>query len=44
MADFRNVAAEQKKEVGMRLNELKNKAQEKIAALEGTIRKPGYRL
>ena len=33
MADFRNVAAEQKKEVGMRLNELKNKAQEKIAAL-----------
>ena len=28
MADFRNVAAEQKKEVGMRLNELKNKAQE----------------
>ena len=30
MADFRNVAAEQKKEVGMRLNELKNKAQEKI--------------
>ena len=33
-ADFRNVAAEQKKEVGMRLNELKNKAQEKIAALK----------
>ena len=30
MADFRNVAAEQKKEVGMRLNELKNKAQEKV--------------
>ena len=28
MADFRNVAADQKKEVGMRLNELKNKAQE----------------
>ena len=27
-------AAEQKKEVGMRLNELKNKAQEKIAALK----------
>ena len=25
MADFRNVAAEQKKEVGMRLNELKTK-------------------
>ena len=34
MADFRNVAAEQKKEGGMRLNELKNKAQEKIAALK----------
>ena len=34
MADFRNVAVEQKKEVGMRLNELKNKAQEKIAALK----------
>lgn len=34
MADFRHVAAEQKKEVGMRLNELKNKAQEKIAALK----------
>ena len=34
MADFRNVDAEQKKEVGMRLNELKNKAQEKIAALK----------
>ena len=34
MADFRNVAAEQKKEVGMRLNELKNKAQEKITALK----------
>ena len=34
MADFRNVAAEQKKEVGMRLNELKNKAQEKIAGLK----------
>ena len=34
MADFRNVAAEQKKEVGMRLNELKYKAQEKIAALK----------
>ena len=34
MADFRNVAAEQKKAVGMSLNELKNKAQEKIAALK----------
>jgi phenylalanyl-tRNA synthetase alpha chain len=34
MADFRNVAADQKKEVGMQLNELKTKAQEKIAALK----------
>ena len=34
MADFRNVPAEQKKEVGMKVNELKNKAQEKIAALK----------
>ena len=34
MADFRNVPADQKKEVVMRLNELKIKAQEKIAALK----------
>ena len=34
MADFRNVAADQKKDVGMKLNELKNKAQEKIASLK----------
>ena len=34
MADFRNVPADQKKEVGMKLNELKNRAQEKIAALK----------
>ena len=34
MAHFRNVAADQKKEVGMRLNELKNKAQDKINALK----------
>ncbi|MDL2247783.1 phenylalanine--tRNA ligase subunit alpha [Bacteroides sp. OttesenSCG-928-J23] len=34
MADFRHVAAEQKKEVGMRLNELKTKAQEKINELK----------
>lgn len=34
MADFRSVPAEQKKEVGMKLNELKNKAQEKINALK----------
>ena len=37
MADFRSVPAEQKKEVGMKLNELKNKA-------EGAVRKPGYGL
>ena len=37
MADFRNVPAEQKKEVGMKVNELKNKAQEKIAALKETF-------
>ena len=34
MADFRNVPAEQKKEVGIKVNELKNKAQEKINALK----------
>lgn len=34
MADFRNVAAENKKEVGMKLNELKNRAQEKITTLK----------
>lgn len=34
MADFRNVPAEQKKEVGMKLNELKNRAQERITALK----------
>ena len=34
MADFRNVPAEQKKEIGMKINELKNKAQEKIATLK----------
>ncbi len=34
MADFRNVPAEQKKEVGMRLNALKNRAAERIAELK----------
>ncbi|MDR1003678.1 MAG: phenylalanine--tRNA ligase subunit alpha [Prevotellaceae bacterium] len=34
MTDFRNVPADQKKEVGMRLNELKTRAQERIAALK----------
>ena len=34
MADFRNVPAEQKKEVGMKLNELKQRTQERIAELK----------
>ena len=34
MADFRNVPAEQKKEVGMRLNTLKTRATERIAELK----------
>jgi len=34
MTDFRNVPTDQKKTVGMRLNELKNKTQEKIASLK----------
>lgn len=34
MADFRNVAAEQKKAVGMKINELKQTAQERINALK----------
>lgn len=33
MADFRNVPAEEKKEVGMKLNELKTKAQDQILSL-----------
>ncbi len=37
MAAFRDVAAEQKKEVGMRLNELKNTVQERIAELRATL-------
>ena len=38
MADFRNVPAEQKKEVGMKLNELKQRTQERIAALKEPAR------
>ena len=34
MADFRNVPAEQKKEIGIKINELKNKAQEKVNLLK----------
>lgn len=37
MADFRNVPADMKKEVGMKLNELKGKAQEKINALKDAV-------
>ena len=43
MADFRNVPAEQKKEVGMKLNELKNRAQERITALKEAFEMPGCR-
>ena len=38
MADFRNVPADQKKEIGIKINELKNKAQEKINALRDNSR------
>lgn len=34
MADFRNVPADKKKEIGQKINELKNLATEKIAALK----------
>ena len=34
MADFRNVPADQKREVGQKLNELKTMAQDKINALK----------
>ncbi len=37
MADFRNVPAELKKEIGIKLNELKDKAQERIATLKETF-------
>lgn len=37
MADFRNVAPEQKREFGQRLNELKNAVTERIAALKGEL-------
>ena len=37
MNEFRNVPAEQKKEVGMKINELKNKAQEKINELKSAF-------
>ncbi|MBR6285564.1 MAG: phenylalanine--tRNA ligase subunit alpha [Bacteroidaceae bacterium] len=37
MADFRNVPADQKREVGMKINELKTKAQEHINTLREAI-------
>lgn len=37
MADFRNVAAEQKKEVGMKINELKQVTQDRINALKDQL-------
>ena len=37
MNDFRSVPAELKKEVGMKINELKNKAQERINSLRETL-------
>lgn len=41
MADFRNVPAELKKEVGMKLNELKTNAQEKINRLKEAFETSG---
>ena len=37
MDDFRNVAAEEKKNIGMKLNELKSKAQDKINQLKENL-------
>lgn len=37
MADFRNVAADQKKEVGMKINELKNRTQERFNTLKENL-------
>ena len=37
MADFRNVPAEQKKEIGVKIKELKNKATEKLNALRASF-------
>ena len=39
MADFRLVPPEQKKEVGIRINELKNRAQERMAELKEQFEK-----
>ena len=37
MTEFRNVPADQKKEVGIKINELKSKAQEKINELKNSF-------
>ena len=37
MDDFRNVAAEEKKNIGMKLNELKTKAQDRINQLKENL-------
>ena len=42
MADFRNVPADQKRMVGMKLNELKTKAQEKINELKNRFAGDGH--
>ncbi|HSG67396.1 MAG TPA: hypothetical protein VK994_01720, partial [Bacteroidales bacterium] len=41
-ADFRNVAPEQRKEVGQALNNLKQKASERIAMLKEKLEAPGH--
>jgi len=41
MNDFRNVVAEEKREVGMKLNQLKEKAQERINALKEAFENKG---
>lgn len=42
MADFRNVAAEQKKRSGYALERTEKQSTRKDCRLEGTVRKPGY--
>ena len=44
MADFRNVPAEQKKEVGIKINELKQTALERINSLRDSLRLPKLRM
>ena len=42
MTDFRSVPASDKREIGMKLNELKNAAQEKINSLRENVRRLGF--